>query len=83
MDTKNNRGGKRTNAGRKKGTETEVLSYRVPVSVSAVIDKEIKALITKHTNIMKAQSKVTECGCTVIGYTATGKEIKRVCSLHK
>lgn len=83
MNTKNNRGGKRTNAGRKKGNETEVLSYRVPVSVSAVIDKEIKALITKHTNIMKSQTKSIECGCTVIGYTAAGKEIKRVCAKHR
>lgn len=79
----NNRGGKRVNAGRKKGLDTVVLSYRVTETISIVLDKEIKALIAKHTNVLKQSVKHYDCDCAVIGYTVGGKEIVRVCKLHR
>lgn len=40
------RGGKRPNAGRKKGEPTKTLSYRVKLADAAEIDRQIKNLLT-------------------------------------
>lgn len=47
---KETRGGKREGAGRKKKEPTVTLSYRVPEKKAKIIDKNIKAVITKINN---------------------------------
>lgn len=77
---KSNRGGKRTGAGRKESEATKVM--RIPISLVDEVNKLIQAHNTK-AKTMKQPTKLYNCDCTVIGYTANGKEIVRVCKLHR
>ena len=81
MGTSNsNRGGKRVGAGRKESEATKVM--RVPVSLVDEVNKLIEVHNIK-AKALKQPVKHYDCDCAVIGYTVGGKEIVRVCKLHR
>lgn len=75
-------GGGRKGSGRKSKykEKTIVISRRIPESMVLKFDELLDNMLSSFRADVKVD--IVDCGCKVLGYTSSGKEILSKCKVH-